>query len=295
VRALVATEALTLDQAAELAEFEDDPKTYKRETNTEKANVLAELRECQVRVVGAPTLWDFPGRTRMQPVTNLTTSAGKKITRSGHARCAGHAAFLRIEQYQPAGKRITVNYVCTDPEDHGHALAEQHTGRQAGPTLTEEEAAVKADADEATRLAWAAAGDARWQWLVSMFRAKQLPDELARAALGAEEPHNPKRVVHLLSGSPVAQDADHHQVAEAYDRLVSKEPVARLHRHTVAYYVAGFESQTDRFDPTEPGAWFGQRVADWLRLLVSIGYELSDTEQLVTTTWPTKGVSQTAS
>jgi ParB family transcriptional regulator, chromosome partitioning protein len=309
VRPLVVADSLTLDQAAELVEFEDDPKTYarllkklsaggwgaataiaeerrRRETNAEKKAVVTELRERGVRVVGAPNQWDFPQRSRMQPISNLRNSKGKKLTPSAHSRCAGHAAFLRIEQYQSAGKRVSVHLVCTDPEDHGHELAQAYSGRDSGPTLTEAEQATQAEAAEQTRIEWAAATDARWGWLVALFRAKQLPEAVARVALGAECPHNPARVNHLLTGAHSNEDEDHQAIEAAYEALAAKEPVARLHRHTVAYYVAAMESHAYRLDPIDARSWAGRLVADWLRILASIGYELSPTEQAVTETWP---------
>ena len=120
---------------------------------------------------------------------------------------------------------------------------------------------------------------------MALFGAKQLPEPVARAALGAQPPRNCARVNHLLSGSPVGDD-DHRAIEATYAALLAKEPVARLHRHTVAYHVAEVESDAYRLDPTEPRSWGGRQVADWLRLLASIGYELSPAEQTVTETWP---------
>ncbi|SOD72870.1 ParB family chromosome partitioning protein [Jatrophihabitans sp. GAS493] len=311
VRPLVVADALTLDQAAELAEFENDPKVYarlikklaaggwgashmiseerrKRDTNAEKSDIMADLRRQSVRVVGAPNQWDFPRRTRMQPLSNLRTTAGKKVTAAAHAKCDGHAAFLRIDQYKAVGKRITVNHVCTSPEDHGHTLDEQHTGRDSGPTLTEEQQAAEAEQNEAIQLGWAAAAEVRWQWLVTLFRAKQLPDALTQAALGADRPRDEARLLHLLTGREAADPEDDEANQAAYDELIVKDTATRLHRHTVAYMVLSIEDDAQRLDPTRCDSWGGPGTAQWLRRLAEVGYELGDAEQIVTTTWPAK-------
>lgn len=87
----------------------------------------------------------------MQPLTNLRTPTGKKVTALTHRRCGGHAAFLRVSDYQPEGQRVTVTYVCTDPETHGHVLVEDYPRRNTEPVLTDAEAVARAERDEQVR------------------------------------------------------------------------------------------------------------------------------------------------
>lgn len=312
VRPLVHAETMTLQDAVALAEFEDDPATYarllakistagpgrasylisderrKQSTKAEKAAALAALRNGGCTSVPAPASWQFPHHTRMQPLTNLRTSTGKKITALTHRKCAGHAAFLRVSDYQPEGHRVTVTYVCTDPETHYHVLIEDYPRRDVEPDPTDAEAAAQAEEQERIRSEWASASDQRRDWLTTLLRGKKIPDELARAALKAHTGRT-SEVYELLTGQPVpddpARDAD--DAAESvYAELVAREPVARLHRHTVAYLITEHEHAARRFDPTDRAPWNADRVADWLRLLARIGYELTDADRAATAAWP---------
>ncbi len=321
VRRHVIADSLTLEQAAQLATFEDDPKAYarimkkldrgtygagsayyvlseevtKRETKALKADATATLRDKGVKIVAAPDRWDFPRRTRMQPVSNLRTGSDRKISASAHAKCPGHAAFLVIDAARSGDARVKVEYVCTDPEDHGHALAEDHPRRDSAPTLTEQEQAEAAERAEATQIEWAAAGDARWAWLVSVLAAKQLPATLARAslardALGTGWKAHPADLLHLLTGKrPTPTDdqyADMDRASAVYARLLAREPVARLHRHTVAHYAATHEKRAHGYDLSVPDTWKGRQVADWLRLTQSCGHELTPVERATAKAFP---------
>jgi hypothetical protein len=121
-----------------------------------------------------------------------------------------------------------------------------------------------------------------------LLRGKKIPDELARAALNAHTGRTTE-VCELLTGQPIRDDptCDADDAAEAlYAELVAREPVARLHRHTVAYLITEHEHAARRFDPTDRAAWNADQVADWLRLLARIGYPLTDADRAVTAGWP---------
>lgn len=106
---------LTLDQAAAIAEFDDDPETVKalvaaaqtgqfehvaqraRDKRDEAAQVAAavsELTEAGVTVV-EPMRWDDATAHQLD---YLRDADGQPITTESHAQCPGHAAYLTLEE-----------------------------------------------------------------------------------------------------------------------------------------------------------------------------------------------------
>lgn len=152
-------EALTLDQASVVAEFEDDPDTVKaliaasatgqfdhvvqrarndRDDRAARQAVLDTLTEAEVTVVDRP---DYGART--VPLTRLTDpSTDQPVTLDQHRACPGHVGWaamdwilvdaegnplaedadLTPEQEDQAHqvRQYVPLYGCTDPAKHGH-------------------------------------------------------------------------------------------------------------------------------------------------------------------------------
>jgi len=301
---------LTLDDALALAEFEDDPKLhakvldklakgsgsyviaeerYRRVLNAAKKAAKAELAEAGCAIVTDPG-WHFPRQSLAQPISNLRDKRGRTIGQAKHAKCSGHAAFLRTTSSYSSKMPVEVVYVCTDPEGHGHTLKDDHPGRKSviekaeQAALTPEQIAEREAADDEARLAWATAAETRREWLGRLVRAKSLNPVLARRALGAARPNwqTATLAAALLSGKPEIED---YRKAQAIcEKLADDAPVSGLHRHTVGYFVADQEHGALRLDVVDRSPYGGHRVeqvAAWLELLVELGHQPTEAEQQV--------------
>ncbi len=144
---------LTLDQLAELADWQDDPDavaelvaaapagrwdhTRARLTRDRKAQqtLAKEAKRLQaqgLRVINDdPSYYEAPVYLRA-----ITTSDGQDITDEDHAGCPGHAVTVCTDDWSG---RITTDLVCTDPEQYGHLYRHtRQTSTDSGP-LTEEQ------------------------------------------------------------------------------------------------------------------------------------------------------------
>lgn len=170
---------LTLDQAAVVAEFDDDKELVKQlivaaveepdqfphvaqrardDLAEEKARqaLLAELGQAGVGVMDRRPSYDDK---KAAPLDRLTDDAGKRITAAKHADCPGHAAFLterwvwvdddgaivsstnadRTQHRQV--HRPVAEYACTDWKKHGHrdSYASSSSSKPAAADMSEEE------------------------------------------------------------------------------------------------------------------------------------------------------------
>jgi ParB family chromosome partitioning protein len=124
------TDQLTLDQAAILAEFEDDPEAVEtlldaaqqgrfehlvqrlrddREEAAKRAEFTAHLTEQGVTVIERPN----HGHPTIAALTRLTDADGNDLSPDNHAHCPGHAAYVGTEWRQPTDTDTVVN----DEED----------------------------------------------------------------------------------------------------------------------------------------------------------------------------------
>jgi ParB family transcriptional regulator, chromosome partitioning protein len=227
-------EFLTLDQAAALAEFEDDPEALTtlvqaaqnspgqfdhtagrlRATRAEreaKAAFAAELEAQGITVYG-----DRPYVPWAMALGNLLDSDGNKISPEEHASCPGRAVTITCEwgwapgaeaAYRAAHGQEDVSniefgsdqeareagfaprwqigsYLCTDPEQYGHA----NVYGKPGETPTQEQKSAEEEAAEAARKTeerrrvrqrnteWRAATEIRTAHLKALLARKTPPD-----------------------------------------------------------------------------------------------------------------------
>jgi ParB family chromosome partitioning protein len=220
---------LTLDQAAVVAEFEDDTEVVtalvasiasgrfdhvaQRARNDRaeaeaKAPAIAALAEVNVPVVARPH-WQSDAKS----LDGLVTKDREDITVESHAKCPGHAAYLRQEQVyvdadgtplptnqwgdvqfdddvdeEEADKRLDAatvldqwvpEYVCTDWKANGHS--DRHE-RETGKVKPEDKTDAEREADKKARAlviennkAWKAAREVRGAWLKTFLTRKTPP------------------------------------------------------------------------------------------------------------------------
>lgn len=203
---------LTLDQAATVAEFEDDDATVKvlvaaavKEPATfehvaqrarderiraeYRDEVLAGLARAGVKVVKQP---DWSDKTKR--LHQLRDDKGKEITPEQHADCKGHVAWLYSEWMwiDPEGNVVgrpqdgyrqiqldTARYGCSDPKKHGHR--DTHSSSASRATTADLSPAEREKAKEQRRLviennqAWDAATVVRRSWLKTFAGCKSAP------------------------------------------------------------------------------------------------------------------------
>jgi ParB family transcriptional regulator, chromosome partitioning protein len=192
---------LTLEQAAVVAEFEDDAEAVKklvvaaergrfdhvaqqlREDREEQQTIKkaeAELIKAGVEVVEMPL---------SHPALTLTQirRTDKTITDLGHESCPGHAAFVEAyfdyeDDESDRGEWITeVHYVCTDPVAYGHLKPRRTAATANEPVDTSaQDAADEAAREERRRVlannkAWRAAEAVRREWLKTFLARKSAP------------------------------------------------------------------------------------------------------------------------
>lgn len=281
---------LTLEDAAALAEFEDDSAAHgrllaragdgeqalryaiaterrRRETAENKSKTRQALRDANVTVTSKPA--QFPWTSVAQPLRHLADLAGEPISAEQHASCAGHAAFV-----DDTGEAV---YVCQHPKEFGHKVTNpsyQH--------LSPEEAARReADALAEAALAEAlhVATEVRRQHLRDLLTRKRPPAGAVRdslRALGAAGlgQQLDLELVLSIAGFEPAEETD---LEAAWQQLVDRTTDARQPALALALAAALGEANLEtyawpyRFDP-KLAVW-------WLDWVAAHGYELAAEEQ----------------
>jgi ParB family chromosome partitioning protein len=280
---------LNLEQAAMVADFEDDAEAVKalvlaarnggfdhlaqrlRDDRAERAVTDAEaerLADQGVTVIEPPG-WSEPGTE----LDHLMDSNGRALDPEGHRACPGHAAYVVTSYGEDEHYDAWPCYVCCDPDAHGHR------SKWAAPAR----AAVKADSasEEAARQerrrvlannkAWRSAEAVRREWLVRLCSRKTPPQGAAKLVaewlLLAERPLR----VAIDQGSKAA-------LALLGSALKLEEATSERRAQVVALAVmlAAYEAATGTHSWRSPDS----ATARYLRYLEANGYELSDVERL---------------
>lgn len=212
---------LTIEQAAAIAEFDDDREAVKALVVAAKDgrfdHIVGELREQRsmrlayeqvadelasmgVRIIDRPSLRDET--TRLEKLRQDDAP----VTEANHGSCPGHAAWLDDEWHHPSGDDAdeddegwTIVYrpvfVCTAPSEYGHtgALLSRPVGgaqATASSATTVDEVAAEAARQErravlANNKAWRAAEPVRREWLSAFLKRKQSPKGGLRFVIAA--------------------------------------------------------------------------------------------------------------
>lgn len=306
---------LTLDQAAAVAEFDDDTEAVKQLVQAAKQggfdHVLQRARDDRVvaeaiakatlelRAAGVAVVERYDVRSAAKVLTQLLPAGDgtDPITVEEHAACPGHAAFVEYDWVYPPGSddddeaQATLTtaavYLCTDWKRHGHRwrYASPSTGSASAPA--DQEAAAEAaraqrrDVIDSNK-AWRSAETVRRDWLRTFLSRKTAPKG---AALFIAESL-------ALCGYPLTEalGCGH----DFYTGLLGLERPAGYGNHgativpllagvsasrgemvALGLILAGHEAATSTELWRRPYPW----AVRYLRYLEAQGYELSDVER----------------
>ncbi|MEL7978338.1 ParB/RepB/Spo0J family partition protein [Isoptericola sp. F-RaC21] len=290
---------LTLDQAAVLAEFADDPETVKALTavaveepgrfahqaqrardERERAEQVAAAREALaaegVTEIEAPSYDDKKVRSLSQLRPTTEADYGTDLTPEAHAECPGHAAYVRS-----SWSNVSVAYVCTNWRTHGHADKYATTGTPKSGPMTDEQKAERREVIENNK-AWKSAEVVRREWLAEFAKRTTAPkgaaEYVARAI--ATDTHTLNRSGG--GGHPLAcqwlaieREPGYYGAEKAFTALLAKVTPARAQHIALVLVLAAREKETGTHTWRNPGV-----ERDYLTALESWGYTLSDVEQI---------------
>lgn len=293
---------LTLDQAATLAEFEDDLEAVKSLTVAAKdaqfdhiAQRLRSDRERTARTAEAAEAVVAEGTTLLDPwdpydkhkkaerVVRLCDPADEKritLTAETHKACPGHAAYVQPgRSFDTNNQRMVsadVIYVCTDWRKHGHANSYSQTSSKPSREEMTEEQREKAKADrrdviESNR-SWDDAEPVRRGWVTKFLTRRTAPK--GSAVLIAQA------ITTGRAGTAYVDDTKASEVARVFEVGSTTEAVAkgtdgRALVLALGRVLAGYEAQTGR----QSWRQVDERTALYLRFLADNGYELSEVEK----------------
>lgn len=302
---------LTLDQAATLAEFEDDPEaiealtlaakdgrgfehiTQRLRDAREDAAALSALAETLtakgVRMVARPSHDD---KTTLDLSRLATKVGGRAYNKATHAKCTGHAAYLHITtrwQKDAKGKEVRVRqaepcYVCTDWRGAGHVdLYDYGRGSstpkaaEMTPEARERARAERRDVIESNK-AWDTAEPVRRDWLATFSQRKTAPKGSATFIARVLTEHS--EVVASVGGAQLATEwfglkHSGYGYGSGWADLLDKATEARAQVIALCRLLASLEKGTSR----ESWRRVAPATADYLTFIAANGYDLSDVEK----------------
>ena len=286
---------LTLEQAAAVAEFENEPETVKalvvaakksdgtfahaaqqardkRAQAQARAELEKQLTEAGVRIVPPPEHGD---RT-VKSLVELVSAAGKQITAAGHSSCPGHAAYVGRRYWSDDSEAV---YVCTDWKANGHRDTYRADKTPASQMTTAEREKATAERRQVieNNKAWKSAENVRRAWLKQFLTRKTalkgaavfVATELAYASheLGKALEYDGGKTLYELLG--VADK-------RAFEANTARASDARAQVLALAFVLAAYEAQTS------PQTWRRRDpdVGRYFAYLITIGYELAEVEKL---------------
>lgn len=293
VKQRVSEQSMTLEDAAAIEEFADDPKAHARllkaadsgyglkyaiaderhrrdkKQRTEASKTA--LKDQGVKVVGTPKGW--PYYCKEARVTDLALVDGvTRYTAERHADCPGHAAFLDSDG-QPV-------FICRDPDEAGHT-------RLTGTNYVTPDEAARRDAEQAMREQraddLAVAATVRREFLRTLLAQPKVPVEFHRAcllilfgySLDTDRAH-PALVADLLGVT-----RDDNGLGTAYAKRLDTTADNRLWQHPVAHAAAIAEANLDHAATGRTWNYRPGLTVHWLDLLAGLGHECSAVEQTV--------------
>jgi len=307
--AAVATAGLTLDQAAVVAHYEDQPDVVEdlvqaavqgpgrfahAVTRAEQERAAAERlteRRTELEETGRRVLVEGQdaedGRMRLSGLLH----DGGELTPEAHSGCPGSAVLL--EAGRGAVPYVAEVEVCTDPLGNGHTYRYIPTPGIPGQSMSDEELERQREERRqvmANNTAMGAANATRRAWVREYLARRTASKAVLRFAVEAIAKY-PDELHSWLSGMGVREGHDGvremglHRPARFVKTdvsLTSGEHVVdgRLPLQLLAHVAAAIEASTLRDAWRATGHDRG-RLASWLRFLVGEGYELSDIEASV--------------
>lgn len=299
-------EALTLDQAAAVAEFEGDtaiaqaliataverPEQFNhllqrqrddRDIERLTLEKAAELEEKGVNVVAGPGTAKF-NAVRLSRLVN--TETGKDVTFAAHSKCPGHVAWIEITR-TGSDRQLTATpqYGCTEPNKNGHRDRYASTSSSSSGEKSEAE---KESARKNRRLvidnnkAWRSAEPVRRGWLTNLAKAKTPPKGAAAFIVESIDRHSDRLTNSARSlagkwlGAPERRGQWGGTEADIVATLKGASENRALHIALIQV-LAGFEAALDEKSWRHDGK--NSEAGRYLRFLESAGYPLSDVEK----------------
>ena len=282
-------EFLTLDQAATVADFDDETDAVKAliaaaktgqfdhvaqrlRDDRDRARAAATLTEA-LTVAGVPVI-EAPDYTdkKITALRDLSHD-GQPLTEDTHAACPGRAAYLRPTWGDSPFQAV---HVCTDPKAHGHTPRHGSTTKLGG-ALTDDEKADRARVRE-NNAAWRSAETVRRDWLRIFLARKTAPKDaavfIAQAITSGD--HALRRA--LERSHPLGRDllglvdTSRRHAPAAVDTSASRAQMIAL-----GLVLAAYEDATGVHTWRNPD----QATRRYLRYLIANGYAAADVERLV--------------
>lgn len=285
---------VTLDQAAAILEFEDDPNAVKslvqyaedapdqfrhevqRQRDDRARRQLVEAEQDTLRGQGF-TILDRAPYYREKEYTNigeLATRDGNPVTVESLGGITEKYAYVRF-----AWDEATTDVYLREFKVYGFSK-KQTTGTGGGATTDEQ----KAERKEliANNKAWASAEVVRREWLTGFLGRKTLPKDVAQFVATALTAHRTTVASGLSGGNRLAAtllslDAQDSEWGQSPIDPIAESQAARAGHVTLAVVLGGIEASTGKHTWRQPNrtarAYFAQ-IAAW-------GYPLSEVEQIV--------------
>jgi ParB family transcriptional regulator, chromosome partitioning protein len=298
---------LTLEQAAALAEFDDDAEAVKqmtltaqqghgflhlvqrlrdeREERIAKQPIIDELVAAGVAVIDRPR-WSDP----TTPLERLGTD-DDPLTPEAHASCPGHVAWVDEDRiyYEPDEDdddytyedTYVVIYGCSDPATSGHIEPSATDARKArnGGGISKEDARAERQRVLRNNRAWRSAETVRREWLKTFVARKNAPKGALRYILGAlasadyHLSNAMQRGQHRFARELLDIDDD----VNALTAALNDASDARAQMITLALVLGAYEAELDVHEWRHRNAY----AVRYLSQLATWGYELSEIEQSV--------------
>jgi ParB family chromosome partitioning protein len=293
---------LTLDDAAALAEFDDDPDAIKQLVTAAKAgentaHVAQRLRDrrdtaraiaaltAQLREAGTVVIAEPPQDEKtIRPLRHLHHD-GQPLTPDTHADCPGHAAYVKRTWGQEKAEAV---YVCVHPRLHGHTDLNSRSSAVEQPTSEQEKAErrrVRANND-----AWRSAEKVRRAWLQDFLTRRTPPKgsatfvatalahgdhALSRAFTNGN--HRARDLFRLGHLTDEADDTADRRRGKTLTGLLDGASDNRALVVALGMILAAYE------DAWSTDTWRRPSPADvrYLMFLMANGYQPSDVEQLI--------------
>ncbi len=297
-----AKHALTLTDAALIAEFQDDEEVVReiltavkdgygaehiaQRARDEKARqdayneAVTALTDAGVTVIDRPG-YDEKVITSLRDIRLLNkngTAKKQAPTEVEHATCPGHAAYVSRGYGD-----LRTTYVCTDPKANKHALTSWKgttlPGQQSGGGMTEQQ---KADRKTLIRRnqEWESATTVRQSWLSQAFLNRTSPPKgadafLSLAVIHGEHPQEYRRLYSTLTGT--ADDGQAWDVPAKIVARVEQGTPRQMLMIAVGLLVCDWETAISRETWRSPK----ERDRRYLTALIGWGYQPSDVERLI--------------
>jgi len=289
--ALVAQTGLTLDQAATLIEFDDDPQTVaelteiagddpgffpvavQRARNERAAAALREKVEADLAVKGHRILSDRPEYNDPTPyrLHQLTDQGGNRITNEYVENKRGIAVYVSARD----GERYDVTYYVDDLEAAGLTVRPGESGAAKGPMTDEQKAERKTLI--ANNKEWDAAETVRREWVTTFLTRKTLPKDAMTvvATLLASGGYDLGQSIGHGNGQAHAFLGIERGYGDTLSDYLTAHPTRAAHV-AVAVVLGGIEQETSRTTwryPRPEKAVYFQTLQAW-------GYPLSPVEKI---------------